>query len=421
MEKETVIILGGGIAGLITANELADHYHIILIEADNRLGGRIHSYKEKIFSTVVEGGSEFIHGKLKETLNLLKQADIDYTRVKGEMYRKEKAEWIKRDDIMEGWDELLKKMKKIKNDMTMYDFLQQYFNTPEKSNLRRHVIAFTEGFDVADIKKVSVKSLYKEWSHETFDTYRITGGYGLLINWLVNKCEERGCRIITGEAVKQIDWETNSVTVYTASEKKFNAEKVVVTVPISVLQKTLGKASVNFTPPLDDYINAAQQIGYGDVIKVLLQFKESLWKKDTGFILSDEMIPTWWTQLPDPIPLLTGWAGGSKAQRLSDETDDDILEKALLSLANIFNLPVNDIREKISGAKVFNWQKNEWSLGAYSYFMPESVAAIKLLNTPVNNTIYFSGEALYEGESPGTVEAAIVHAKQTAAKLLKEK
>jgi monoamine oxidase len=118
---------------------------------------------------------------------------------------------------------------------------------------------------------------------------------------------------------------------------------------------------------------------------------------------------------------LTGWAGGGKAQRLSDEMDDEILEKALLSLANIFNLPVNDIREKLSATKVFNWQKNEWSLGAYSYSMPESVAARKLLNTPVNNAIYFSGEALYEGESPGTVEAAIVHSKQTAAKLLKEK
>jgi monoamine oxidase len=50
--------------------------------------------------------------------------------------------------------------------------------------------------------------------------------------------------------------------------------------------------------------------------------------------------------------------------------------------------------------------------------MPETTAAKELLNTPVSHTIFFTGEGLYEGPSPGTVEAAIVHAKETAAKLL---
>jgi monoamine oxidase len=420
MPKETIIIVGGGIAGLIAANELAHHYHIILIEANNRLGGRIYSCKEKNFSTVIEAGSEFIHGKLKETLHLLKQAGIEYVPVKGKMYRKEKGGWKEQEDIIEGWDELLKGMKKVKEDMTMYDFLQQYFGAPEKADLRRHAIAFTEGFDVADIKKVSVRSLYDEWSHESDEPYRIPLGYGALINYLEAECEKKGCRIITGEPVKQIDWETNTVTVYTASEKKFDANNAIITVPISILQKTLAKASINFTPPLDDYVNAAGQIGYGDVIKVLLQFKEAIWKKDTGFILSDEIFPTWWTQLPNPVPLLTGWMGGNKAQRMGDETDEELLEKAILSVSNIFNLTVNDIRKKLLAGKVFNWKKNEWSLGAYSYPMPGSVQAREVLNASVNNTIYFTGEGLYDGESPGTVEAAIVHAKETAAKLLKK-
>lgn len=421
MNKETVIIVGAGIAGLIAARELADHYHIILIEANDRPGGRIYSYKEKIFSTIIEGGSEFIHGQLKETLHLLKQAAIEYVPVKGRMYRKEKGDWREQYDMMEGWNELLQRMKNVKEDMTMYDFLHEFYGDAEKADIRRHAIAFAEGFDVANIKKVSVRSLYNEWSHEEGLTYRIPLGYGALINYLVTECEKKDCRIITDEPVKQIDWETNAVTVYTVSEKKFNGNKVIVSVPVSVLQKALAIASINFTPPLDDYVKAAKQIGYGAVIKVVLQFKEALWKKDTGFIISDEIFPTWWTQLPDLVPLLTGWAGGSKAEGLSIETDDELLEKALLSLSNIFNLPVNDIREKLLAAKVFNWQKNEWSLGGYSYSTPESGGAKKLLNTPVNNTVYFAGEALYDGESPGTVEAAIVHAKETTAKLLKER
>ena len=153
---------------------------------------------------------------------------------------------------------------------------------------------------------------------------------------------------------KQIDWEKNSVTVYTANGKKYDGQKVIVTVPVSVLQTALGEASINFTPPLDEYVNAAAQTGYGTVIKVILQFKEALWEKDTGFIFSDEIFPTWWTQLPDTAPLLTGWVGGNKAEQLSDETDEELLQKAFISLANIFDLPVNEIKEKIQAAKVFN-------------------------------------------------------------------
>jgi monoamine oxidase len=421
MKKETVIIIGGGIAGLVAARELADDYHVILIEANGRLGGRIYSCKEENFSTIIEGGSEFIHGHLKQTLQLLKEAGIDYVPVKGGMYRKEKNDWKQQYDIIEDWDELLHRMKKVEKDMTMYDFLQEYYSAEEKADLRRHAIAYTEGFDIADVKKVSVKSLYDEWSHEEEVSFRIPAGYGALIDYLAAECKKKDCHIITGEPVKQIDWETNAVTIYTINGKKYAAEKVIVTVPISILQKALDKATINFTPPLDDYVNAAQEIGFGTVIKVILQFKEVFWKKDTGFIFSDEIIPTWWTQLPDTVPLLTGWSGGSKAERLSDETDIEVLEKALLSLANIFDLPVNEIKEKLVASKIFNWQKNEWSLGAYSYAMPGSVSAEKILNRPVNNTIFFAGEGLYEGTSPGTVEAAIVHAKETVAKLLKSK
>jgi monoamine oxidase len=115
-------------------------------------------------------------------------------------------------------------------------------------------------------------------------------------------------------------------------------KKLLLLFPSAFCKKPLDKASINFTPPIDDYVNAAKQIGYGTVIKVILQFKEAFWKKDTGFILSDEIIPTWWTQLPSPLPILTGWSGGSKAERLGDEGNDELLKKPLLSLANIFSL-----------------------------------------------------------------------------------
>jgi monoamine oxidase len=187
---------------------------------------------------------------------------------------------------------------------------------------------------------------------------------------------------------------------------------------LGILQHAAARASINFTPPLDNITKAAAQIGYGTVVKVILLFKERFWPADAGFIFSDEIIPTWWTQLPDTTFLLTGWAGGPKAELLSKEDDTVILKKALLSLSNIFNITVDDLQTKLQWAEIFDWQKNEYAMGAYSYATVQTCDALKQLTTSVDDTIFFCGEGLYTGSCPGTVEAAIIVAKKTAAKLI---
>ena len=403
----------------MAATELAGRYNVIILEARSRLGGRIRTESLPGSQKLIEAGAEFIHGKLEQTLRLLKEAGIDYVPVEGVMYRREGRQWKEQDDMIEGWDELLRKMKGLKEDMTMHRFLQQYFGGDQYADLRRHAIAYTEGFDIADVNKASVRSLYKEWSEETQDeNFRIPHGYGALIKYLQEACEAKGCRIVTNSTVKQIDWEENEVTVYTMAEQ-YAAQKVIITVPVSVLRRIAGETSINFTPPLDSHIRASHVIGMGTVIKVVLQFQQPFWKADTGFVLSDEIIPTWWTQLPDTNPLLTGWAGGTKAELLSDHSNEEILEKALLSLASIFEKSTEELKANLQASSIFNWQHEEHALGAYSYAMPGTAEARQLLNTPVANTIFFAGEGYYEGPSPGTVEAALVSGQQAAVKVLK--
>ncbi len=418
MNKENIIIVGAGIAGLTAARELADSYNVLVLEASERPGGRIWTYRGSEFPCAVEGGAEFVHGKLKHTLRLLKEAGIEFVPVEGNMYSKEKNKWKEQHDMIEGWDRLLKKMKKVKKDMTMQDFLLQYFDGDKYTALRRHVANYTEGFDVADIKKVSVQSLYEEWSNEDEDNFRIPKGYGALVDFLVQQCEQKGCSFIYNAPVKQIDREKNTATVYTVDETKYSCNKVIITAPLSSLQHTAAACSINFTPPLNKAVEAARQIGLGTVVKVVLLFKERFWKTDTGFIFSDEIFPTWWTQLPNEVPLLTGWAGGPKAELLSDETEEPLLQKALSSLSNIFEMTVEELSSNLQSYKVFNWSKNEWVLGAYSYSTTESKAAKKILNKPVDKTIFFCGEGSYDGNSPGTVEAAIVSAKKAVKQIL---
>lgn len=417
MNRQHIIIIGAGASGLLAAVEISKKCKVTIVEKNNSTGGRIRTSPMKTGNGIVEAGAEFVHGDTPITSRLIKEAGLKLVKLDGKMLRKQGTKWIEQEDMIEGWDELVEKMKGQRKDTTMDDFMQTHFQGDKYAGLRRHIRAFVQGFDVADTAEVSVQALYREWSNES-DQFRIETGYGSLITYLERECVANGCTIKTNTTVKQIDWQKNDVTVYTSDGAKISGNKVLVTVPVSVLKDLNGKASINLTPPVDDYINATRKIGYGTVIKVIFELREAIWKRKTGFIFSEQMIPTWWTQYPVENNLITGWAGGPIAAALTQHSEDELLEIAIRSLSDIFDITPAELRNIISCSYVFNWSNYDESLGAYSFPTPDSVSARKLLNTPLDKTVYFAGEGLYDGAYSGTVEAAFSSGSQTAAALL---
>lgn len=412
MDKQTLIIVGGGISGLVAARQLSQHYEIILLEAMPGFGGRIRTVTAKEFPVVIEGGAEFVHGEAEQTIKLLNEAGIPFVKVEGEFYHKEGNILKIQDDQDDGWGGLMDKMGDLARDMTLQQFLDIHFSGVASEGLRKRAVSFAQGFDLADEHRVSVKALYSEWSDQSEDS-RVEGGYDRLIRFLVDGCREKGVKLVNQAVVKEVRWQEGSVQVFTADQQHYHAAKCLLTVSLGVLKSNY----IGFRPAVDNYITAAGQIGFGTVIKVILAFNQKFWKDDAGFFLSGETIPTWWTQLPEDTAVLSGWAGGPKGAELSSYTDEQLLEKALESLAAIFNLDIKVIKERLTGWKIFNWKNDPAVQGAYSYQMPESRGALELLNTPVDRTLYFAGEGLYSGSHPGTVEAAIVNVLQVAEKL----
>lgn len=390
-----IIIIGAGAAGLMAARELSPFFNVTILEAQEVIGGRIHT-----IGPSMEAGAEFVHGRLPVTLGLLKEAGLSYTPAEGEMYTAEGGEWKQEEGFIEGWDELLDKMGTLTKDMTLMEFLETYYADHKYADLRDEMIRYVQGYDLADPSKVSMFSLYNEWSAENDVNFRVDKGYCEMINFLA-----KGCTIITNSPVQKITWEQGNVKVVTA-DKTYTAQKVIITASLGILQHNI----IRFSPAIDDYMNAASHIGYGSVIKILLEFAAPFWKEDTGFIFSKEKVPTWWTQIPNKTPVLTGWLGGPPAEHFKQVSKEDILKIALDSLSG---LTQKELPPLVS-SHIYNWADNPQMLGAYSYDTPMSDNARKLLNTPVADTIYFAGEALYEGKHPGTVEAALVSGKNVA-------
>lgn len=394
-----IIIIGAGAAGLMAARELSPLHKVTILEAKDQPGGRIHTIKPTI-----EAGAEFIHGRLPVTLNLLKEAGLSYTPVKGKMYSVEKGQWSQDENFTEGWDELLDKINALQEDMTLLEFLETYYGSTQHADLRAEITRYVQGFDLANPSKVSVKYLHKEWTSEDPTNFRVDEGYDALIRFLA-----KDVNIISGSPVKSIRWEKGKVQVQTENGQSYYAHKVIITTSIGVLQY----GAIRFTPAIDDYLNAASHIGWGSVIKIVLEFKEAFWKKDTGFIFSKEKIPTWWTQSPHTSPVLTGWLGGPPAEHYKQVPGEEILQTALHTLSEIFQTTL----PPLVSSHISNWIQDPAILGSYSYDTPRTKTARELLNTPLEDTIYFAGEALYEGNHPGTVEAALISGKAAAQKI----
>jgi monoamine oxidase len=421
MYRLNIGIAGAGISGLIAGIELQNAGHSVSIfEARSRTGGRIESLQ--VEGLIVETGPEFIHGKLIETIGLLKKYKIQYDRMNGKMYDARGAHLRVTYEMAEGWDQLLDKMKSLEEDLPFGEFLEKKFPDNRFIELKKSAVRFAEGFDLADVQTASTQALILEWEHEESKQFRIPSGYGTLIRALENEFKALGGKIYLSHPVKTVDWNSNKILLSVNGNQVFEVDKLIISLPLSVLNReALASESVIFLPPLEEKKAAFNQIGFGTVIKIVMIWDSSFWKSmipDGQFIFSDHFVPAWWTQYPLDLPMLTGWLGGPKAAQFADRPDGFFLDKAMESLSSIFSIPPEEIRNHLKEARVFNWKNEPWSRGAYSYSLIGFRKTIAVCREPVENRIYFAGEAFYDGPYPGTVEAAVVSGLETA-RLLK--
>jgi len=169
----------------------------------------------------------------------------------------------------------------------------------------------------------------------------------------------------------------------------------------------------------------AADIGFGNVVKILLGFATKWWADhrgrdlaDLSFLISDARVPTWWTQHPAEYPVLTGWFAGPKADTVSSLTEAELIEMGLASLADIFELPIERISRDLVTSRAINWGNDPFARGAYSYATPRTRKAQSVLREPNGSPVFFSGEALYAGPDMGTVEAALASGRETARTIL---
>ena len=432
MQNSHILIIGAGATGLMAALTLAKAGRkVTVLEARNRCGGRIHTLNQELFFKNAELGAEFVHGDLPVTLNLLNEAGIPYHSANAEMWHYRNGKFS-REGEFNGWNKVVEKLGGLKQDISIKDFLEKEFSGADNDELRRSVIGFVSGYDTADPAKASSFALREEWENEDFEAqHRVKGGYGLMIKYLEDECKKHGAELCLNSVVKEIRWQAGKVAAITDDGTEYEAGQILIALPLGVLQADKNEqAALTFVPEITRQQQAINAMGFGSIIKILLEFDTPFWEdkateqlagaslKDMGFVLSNEAIPTWWTQAPQHSPVLTGWLGGLPAAERKAAPVEEILQLSLQSIGNIFKRNPEELKDKLVAFDIANWTADPFTRGSYAYDTVGAPEARKVLGEAVDNTIFFAGEYLYDGPAMGTVEAALTSGLDAAGKII---
>ena len=416
-----IVVIGAGAAGLMTARELGRAgKRVTLLEARDRCGGRIDPLSSAQFGYPAEGGAEFVHGEAPVTRSLLREAGISLLPIEGTQRTVMDGKLSTKGSLEIYEANLQTALKELDDDLTVAEFLRRHFAGAEHDHLRRSVERMVEGYDAADPERASMLALRDEWMGEGRRTQvRIAGGYGRLIDFLVARCRSDGVAIYFNSVVNAIASAGPGALIRCANGAAHECDVVVLTVPPPLLK------DISLPPTERERAAAAADIGFGNVIKILMRFQTRWWLDermhlaDLTFLLSEARIPVWWTQYPADFPVLTGWFGGPKTAGMAHLNEQELIEAGLTSLADVFGLAPEQLGRTLVAARAINWACDPFARGAYSYATTETRAAQSVLSSPHGGSVFFSGEALYRGKDMGTVEAALASGVKAAQTILR--
>ena len=420
-----VIIIGGGAAGIMAAKLLSESgKKILLLEAKDRLGGRIQRIENFYFTA--EGGAEFIHGNLKTTFDLLKGAGLKKETVTGNFCQVTNGKWSTQEEPVPHWDTLIKKLKECKGDTSIDNFLKEFLKAKEYDSAKKRFRKYIEGYDAADPKYANVFAIRKEMEDAYGGQYRPVPDYYAIINFLKEEFLKYNGIIKTGEPVKEIRDNKNIEVITSAG--KYYCKQIIIAVPLGVLQCRKNSGSfIKLSSSLDGYTKSAKGIGNGGVIKFLLEFDKAFWLDEDflkernipapSYIFANTIIPTWWTQYPDKKPLLTGWIAGPASVKMKNYSEKKLKNLSLISLSSIFLMNVEELGNHLKKVDIINWIKEPHILGGYSYSTLQTEKARDILLTPFENKFYFAGEYLLKNSS-STVDDALRSGRLVAEKII---
>jgi monoamine oxidase len=432
-----VAVVGAGAAGLAAADALRRAgFGVVVLEARDRIGGRVLTHRDARVPVPIELGAEFVHGEAPETTRLLREAGQTVLDLAGEAWERKGGRLHPAKEYWRLVDRVLSHIPENGPDLALDDWLAKKPGGPSLARGRTLARRFVQGFHAADPARVSLRSIASRGEAPTAlarSAGRVAGGYDRVIQWLAQNLEGEARGIRLRSPVAEISWAKGSAELEArpaqASPYRLAARAVVVTAPLGVLQIPAGEpGSLRFRPELPPRTRRALGLlAMGTAVHVAFWFRKAPWQEKLADLpagrdlarlrflhTTDAAVNVWWTAYPARLPLAVAWSGGPPAAALLAQGTGALADHALGTLADTLGLPHRRLWSQVEAFWTHDWLADPWSRGAYSYTLVGGADAARDLAKPIDGTLFLAGEAMDAEGRNGTVEGAIASGLRAA-------
>ena len=429
-----VAVVGAGVAGLAAMRSLEERgIRTCVLEARDRIGGRIHTVRDPRVPHPIELGAEFVHGSAPEVLDIIREAQLLAYAIEGERWRSRGGRLTRFHDFWKHLHVVMRHLDARKADRSFADFLDDAPGGPSAADARSLAREFVEGFHGADAGRISAKALADGGSpsedSEEQRMMRIADGYDRVPEWLARGL---GDRITTEVVVERIEWERGAVELTVrrraARSTRITARAAIVTVPLGVLLASPEEpGAITFSPSLPVLDRVGSRLTMGGVVKVNMLFRERWWTdrlraaprgaslESMSFLHGDaDELPVWWSLHPVHASMMVGWAGGPTAQHLAGRPPSVMEDRAVRSIAANLGVSPRRVASQVEACWTHDWQHDPFARGAYSYALVGGADAATQLARSIKGTLWLAGEAADAEGRNGTVHGAIGSGRRAA-------
>lgn len=191
--------------------------------------------------------------------------------------------------------------------------------------------------------------------------------------------------------------------------------RVIITCPLNVLKS----GDVNFTPSLPvSTTSAMNRIGMSKGVKVALHFYVNFWGKEFSSIQTEGVAPEYYAAgitRDESNKILMATINGGNAEQLEGKSDEEITQILLDDLDLLFN---GQASQQFAESFVQNWGEDSFFQGVTSFPLVSGSGAAEQFALPINNRLFFAGEATAFNGNYGTVQGALESSERVVEEVL---
>jgi monoamine oxidase len=419
LSKPKVIILGSGLAGLAAGKMLTENgYDVTILEARNRIGGRVFSYEiDKNDKLVVELGGEWIGRSHLRLIELCKELNVEILNNQFDDRLIYDNKYFKPDewDFSPEWKEKYKKIlfdyypkltheEKVKLDkIDWWRFLMNH-DIPQKDlDIMEYANSTDFGESIRFVSAYAAAAEYAESSERNEMDYKAKGGNFQIVKAIAEKIGMD--KILTGNKVDEIDY-GSKIKVHCTNNSTYEGDILICALP------TFSISKIKWNPALpQDKIDAINELQYCRINKSATLFKERFWKDESFSIITDTFSHYFYhatKNQADTKGVLISYAVGDKADILArldkEHRESTVAESLKVAFGDVFPLMENNVN--------YYWGTDEFTKGAYAFYgKGQWFNVMPVLKEKMNN-IYFAGEHIADWQ--GFMEGAVNTGEEAA-------